>query len=361
MNVRLVTFGSAAVSAGDLPVEFGEGQRGAECCVADADAGILNEVLRSSSADAVVLCDVGGIPEGAIWEAGIRGWQSGPTAQAGLFWLPTAGLQIAATWSALPCRLAALLFPPERLASVVVRKAAIENIGGFRDVSAPLWDALIRIAQTGGQIVSLHAEQAARSASGGAEYGPVEGWLPRLVPGRAGRDREWLRAHLSNIQLEDVPGAERGSSVEFAALQAGLWQLHDFLEESHQCSQGIEGRGVHRAGDYWHAIMHRREPDYSNSKYWFRRVGRHPVFPSLCDRAAEILELVPSARSREWVERLCGSGSWDPFAFVDLCAECAADESGDLALAARRIQFAEMLLLIVSTFGDLGGTPDTRR
>ena len=65
---------------------------------------------------------------------------------------------------------------------------------------------------------------------------------------------------------------------------AGVWLLHDFLDESHTISQGIDTP----SGSFWHAIMHRREGDFSNAKYWFRRVGQHPVFDALGQRAAEL-------------------------------------------------------------------------
>lgn len=56
-------------------------------------------------------------------------------------------------------------------------------------------------------------------------------------------------------------------------LQAGLWLYVDDLGRSHAVSQGIASP----TGSFWHAIMHRREGDFSNSKYWYRRVGRHPA------------------------------------------------------------------------------------
>src|SRR5262249_24689657 len=58
---------------------------------------------------------------------------------------------------------------------------------------------------------------------------------------------------------------------------AGVWLLHDYLDESHTISQGVETT----SGSFWHAIMHRREGDFSNAKYWFRHVGNHPVFAEL--------------------------------------------------------------------------------
>ena len=56
-------------------------------------------------------------------------------------------------------------------------------------------------------------------------------------------------------------------------LQAGLWLYVDELERSHAISQSMNDA----TGAFWHGIMHRREGDFSNSHYWFRRVGHHPV------------------------------------------------------------------------------------
>jgi len=80
-------------------------------------------------------------------------------------------------------------------------------------------------------------------------------------------------AALAGLEELSVDTAFEGQTIadrEMAQLCiSGLWLLHDFLEESHRISQQIDSS----SGSYWHGIMHRREPDYSNSKYWFRRTS----------------------------------------------------------------------------------------
>lgn len=171
-------------------------------------------------------------------------------------------------------------------------------------------------------------------------YGPViaailaEERRAPLGPGVPNRCTEGRLAALAPADLF-VPLPIRDELAASACL-AGLWLYHDFLDESHAVSQSI----ADAAGSFWHAIMHRREGDFSNSKYWFRRVGAHPVFADLGAFAAS--QFAASSDSR--LASLATAPAWDPFAFVDLCQR-ALGAGTPLEDAARRLQEREWWLL----------------
>ncbi len=124
------------------------------------------------------------------------------------------------------------------------------------------------------------------------------------------------------------PGARDGhAALAGLLLRVGCWA------ESHAVAQDIHSA----EGSYWHAIVHRMEPDSSNAEYWFRRVGEHAIFPGLFLRAAEILK---SSGPKHW--RL--KTTWDPFLFIGWCEE-ACGKGGRVETAAIQIQMAEWRLL----------------
>jgi len=82
---------------------------------------------------------------------------------------------------------------------------------------------------------------------------------------------------------------------------------------------------------FWHAIMHRQEPDAANAAYWFRQVGRHPIFSDLGIEAQKA--------------GFDTSADWDPFAFIDFCEAARATPGSQEEDLARKLQLIEWQLL----------------
>lgn len=155
----------------------------------------------------------------------------------------------------------------------------------------------------------------------------------RLAELGPGTPNETAKAKLSTLTVEFLfaPAPVRRQSDAEACL-AALWLYHDFQDESHILSQSISTA----EGSYWHGILHRREPDYANAAYWFRQVGRHPIFVPL-QVATKELAAASSAK-------VVVPAPWDPFWFIDYCEQCAAEHGAGEQLA-RLIQQREWELL----------------
>lgn len=125
---------------------------------------------------------------------------------------------------------------------------------------------------------------------------PVEAAMPDLCPQRTARKKviEVARRCLTEPALLR-PG-----------LEAGIWLYVDALERSHSISQGISNP----TGSFWHAIMHRREGDFGNSKYWFRAAGSHPA-----------MESIPNYEPFSLVDRVQAAALQNPIELVQMQRE----------------------------------------
>ena len=72
---------------------------------------------------------------------------------------------------------------------------------------------------------------------------------------------------------------------ESALIQSAALLWHDHLDKSHDLSQDISCID----GSFLHGIMHRREPDYPNAKYWFNRAGTHPAYPKILNQVKQLV------------------------------------------------------------------------
>ena len=125
-----------------------------------------------------------------------------------------------------------------------------------------------------------------------------------------------LAHHAALAALDDstvAPKPHRKSRMPHDAecVKSALWLLFDYFEESHNLCQNI----ATPSGSYWHAILHRREPDEPNAVYWFRRVGEHPIFPELLADAREFIGTSDHAE----LTHLAAGSTWDAPLFAWIC------------------------------------------
>ena len=256
----------------------------------------------------------------------------------------------------LPPLLALLSINPEPWCRTEISPGALDSVGLFFDYTNPLWEWLVRAARAGKAHIFPFRE-AGFDIGSGRENPPVDKSaipLPGLVHGGQKGPPAWLRAQLEDFELARIAPKVQ-SHADAIAVAAGVMEMHD-VGESHELAQSIEGQGQHRAGDYWHAIHHRREPDTSNAKYWFRKVGSHRIHESLATASRSFLSVaVISDRASDTdkaIERLTPNGVWDSFAFVDFCNQSTAEKDSRLIWIARQLQFLEMTLLLDSAYED---------
>lgn len=137
------------------------------------------------------------------------------------------------------------------------------------------------------------------------------------------------RAALSQYKARDLFPAHK----EPEAPMAGLWLYFSCFEEAH----GLIAEPHSPDGVYWHAILHRMEPDDGNAAYWFRRLGHHPIFGELANEARKIIAASPEVEFRV--------GDWDPYSFIAHCDRARKQPGTVQERVAQEIQRAEWQLL----------------
>jgi hypothetical protein len=111
------------------------------------------------------------------------------------------------------------------------------------------------------------------------------------------------------------------------AALAGLYVYFSRWDEAHETADSAQNP----EGCYWHAIVHRQEPDPGNAAYWFRQTGRHAVFPKLREEAARL--------------GYNAGLEWDPFGFIKYCESARKRPESEAGALAMRVQLIEWQLL----------------
>jgi len=116
-----------------------------------------------------------------------------------------------------------------------------------------------------------------------------------------------------------------GQPPMFALVRGGLCYALDAIDEAHKIFQDSPGD----LGAYWHGMIHRREGDFDNARYWFRRAGFLPVFGELHRAACEHSAV------------MARQSNWDPYLFTGECEQARFGETESLAELAQlqRVEF----------------------
>jgi hypothetical protein len=152
----------------------------------------------------------------------------------------------------------------------------------------------------------------------------AEGLFKKLVPADI-LDRDVWRRVRDADDATITGGLPIGDHKIFRLVRGGLLYAMDDLDGCHHFFQDEPSD----LGSYWHGMMHRREGDFDNARYWFRRAGSQPFFDNLHSHAAQF--------SPDAAKQL----SWDPYLFTGQCEQAkfgAEDELGELPRL-QRVEF----------------------
>ena len=134
-----------------------------------------------------------------------------------------------------------------------------------------------------------------------------------------------------------IENALKFSSTEQQALiRSALLLWHDHLEASHEISQCLNSKD----GNFLHALMHRREPDFLNTKYWLNQTGQYKAYSEIAKRSKILLK-------EDSLPKLF-TGEWNPYAMVDSVEHAKPNTQTYKTL--QKIQQIEMEIFIETNY-----------
>ncbi len=124
-------------------------------------------------------------------------------------------------------------------------------------------------------------------------------------------------------------GKEIADAKTFALVRGALLCAADALDAAHRIFQDDPSD----LGSYWHGVMHRREGDFDNARYWFRRAGRLPIFSRMHETAAPVSATMAK------------QPTWDAYVLTGMCEQAKFGDHGAApeCVILQRVEFDELL------------------
>ena len=281
-----------------------------------------------------------------------RRLESGRSVSAGFASIKTYGFQIGC-----------LLHAPWGLGAAMVSREATIRAGAYRSVDEVLWEYAIRLIHRGLRLGMIDDDLAIWHTDVATRLGKVEGRRV-LVP--EGVRHRFLKSYVDRCGLETLfSDLSLVSEPDGHLVLAGLHHSNDDLETSHAICQAVGSNS--KAANYWHGVMHRREPDFDNARGWFERAEGLEALQQIRGEVGRVLQQVLQVpdygEAREdallMFRHLQDRGTWDPFYFLDLCEVHRVKQgSGKLGRLLEEIQEAEFRALFDWTFRQAVGRND---
>ncbi len=292
-----------------------------------ARTSALNAAREGASGAFVVHAEPGVVWDGNKLEQQVRRLKASPSAGACVHRM-TARNSDGKTWAldlggirAYGPRIGCLLRSPWGPGAAMLQQEVMARVGVYRNAEEVLWEYAIRLVEKGHVLDLLDEDLAVWNTDA-----PVEEQRP-LVPAQIRYG--FLKSHLDRTSPEALFSSKCPESTGRLIL-AGLYQKNDDLEASHTLCQEAGGQADGPEASYWHGIVHRREPDFSNARGWFKKAEGLSALPEISREVVaflqRVLQVPDYGEAREvalrFLHHLQSHGTWDPFYFVDLCEAC---------------------------------------